>query len=314
MTMNGMELSRAYFDAYGRDLIENKYGVCQGQLAAGLVGEGSECFGYDDQFSQDHDFGPGFCIWMPKHMYDQIGGAMQQDYDRMPQEFMGYRRMVTPQAGKRVGVFCIDDFYQRYIGLPREPRDNMEWMRIPESFLATATNGRVFCDNLGEFTRIRNCLENFYPLDVQKKKLAARAAVMAQAGQYNYPRCMQRGEYGAAYLACAEFLRTALSAIYLLNGKYMPFYKWSFRGARELTSLRDAVDELQQLLLIPDDLTNGGRKQQMIEEICIKSGREFNYRGLTRTSEAFLQVHGEELMRSISDPRLAGMHILADAK
>ena len=41
MTMNGMELSRAYFDAYGRDLIENKYGVCQGQLAAGLVGEGS---------------------------------------------------------------------------------------------------------------------------------------------------------------------------------------------------------------------------------------------------------------------------------
>ena len=37
---------------------------------------------------------------------------------------------------------------------------------------------------------------------------------MAQAGQYNYGRCMKRGDSQAAYLACGEFIRTSRSIIY----------------------------------------------------------------------------------------------------
>ncbi|MEI3503586.1 MAG: DUF4037 domain-containing protein [Anaerovoracaceae bacterium] len=70
---------------------------------------------------------------------------------------------------------------------------------------------RVFVDHLGTFSQIRSALKAFYPEDVLKKKLAARCAVMAQAGQYNYGRCMKRGDSQAAYLACGEFIRTAMS-------------------------------------------------------------------------------------------------------
>ena len=145
-----------------------------------------------------------------------------------------------------------------------------------------------------------------------KKKLAARCAVMAQAGQYNYGRCMKRGDSQAAYLACAEFVKTAMSAIYLLNEAYMPYYKWMFRGAAQFTVLQDAVQLLAELTQISDRPENSGRKEQMIERICVAVGSELNRRGFTRSTEAFLQVQGEELMRGIRDARLKDLHIMVD--
>jgi len=54
--MKGMELAKAYFEEYGIQMIEGQFGEYKGKIAAGLVGEGSECLGFDDEFSQDHDF------------------------------------------------------------------------------------------------------------------------------------------------------------------------------------------------------------------------------------------------------------------
>ena len=61
----------------GQDLARDFYTACRPSLmadipeimaraAVGLAGEGSECFGCDDALSRDHDFGPGFCLWLPQ--------------------------------------------------------------------------------------------------------------------------------------------------------------------------------------------------------------------------------------------------------
>lgn len=307
-----MQLCRTYFEEYGRPMMKNQFQPYFHQMAAGLVGQGSECLGFDDEISQDHDFGPGFCIWLPQDLYEKIGADLQKAYDSLPGEWHGIRRMETPQGGGRVGVLSIEEFYLRYTGLTKAPEDHLEWFRIPQSFLSVAANGQVFCDNLGEFTKIRETLQQFYPQDVLKKKLAAKMAVLAQSGQYNYPRCMKRGDSGAAYLACSEFIKTALSAIYLLNQQYMPFYKWAFRGAQEFKILPEAVTKLQQLVLMTDQECNRSQKETLIEEICIEIGQELNRRGYTQTKDSFLQSHGEELMAGIEDPRLKNMHIMID--
>ena len=310
--MKGLELSRAYFEEYGKPMIETQLSQYKPYLAAGLVGEGSECLGFDDEISTDHDFGPAFCIWVPEEIYAKAGAELQRAYDSLPATYQGLSRITSAQGGGRVGVIPIEGFYRKFTGLSQAPQDNMEWFRIPERFLATVTNGEVFADNLGKFSEIRTALKGFYPEDVLKKKLAARCAVMAQAGQYNYGRCMKRGDSQAAYLACAEFVKTAMSAIYLLNEAYMPYYKWMFRGAAQFTVLQDAVQLLAELTQISDRPENGGRKEQMIERICVAVGSELNRRGFTRSTEAFLQVQGEELMRGIRDARLKDLHIMVD--
>ncbi len=307
-----MELSRRYFEEYGRTMIDEKLSRYREYIAAGLVGEGSECFGFDDQLSADHDFGPAFCIWIPESLYETTGAEIQKAYDSLPQSYMGYRRITSAQGGGRVGVLTTEGFYRKFTGLDHAPADNMEWFRIPERFLATAVNGQVFVDNNGRFSQIRSELQRFYPEDVVKKKLAARCAMMAQTGQYNYGRSMKRRDFQAAYLSCGEFVKTAMSAVYLLNETYMPYYKWVFRGAEDFNVLRETVERLRNITMLPDTAENSAKKEMLIEQVCVDVGRELNRRGFTRTTEAFLQAHGDELMRAIRDVRLRNLHIMAD--
>lgn len=85
-------------------------------LAVGLVGEGSDCFGFDDKISRDHDFGPGFCIWLTKENYEKIGEELQDEYNKLPKFYAGFQgRKETKEAGKRVGVLKFLNFIKNLL-------------------------------------------------------------------------------------------------------------------------------------------------------------------------------------------------------
>ena len=295
-------------------------------MAIGLVGQGSECFGFDDEISTDHDFGPAFCIWLNQQDFQTIGFKLMMDYDKLPKEFMGVpARIVTTNGGGRVGVHETGMFYQNFIGNKKAPENLLEWLYIPEGYLATVTNGKVFVDNLGEFSEIRGKLLEFYPEDVRKKKIAARAAVMAQSGQYNYARLMKRGEYVGACLALSEFVKTTISMVHLLNKKYMPFYKWSFKSMTTLPKLKEVQEKIQLLATMDfqqgvwegtekdayvHTLNTNDKKVVLIEEICASIVKELQAQNLTGRNDDFLENHTMEIMGRIEAPEIRNRHVM----
>lgn len=304
--MNGLELARYYYDTVGHPALANHFPDLLPRMAIGLAGEGSECLGFDDEISRDHDWGAAFCIWLTADDYRCFGAAVQEIYDQLGvAEGIPVRKNVFGK--ERVGCLCIPQWFLHYTGFEEGPKTIEEWQRVPEAFLNTATNGAIFDDQLGVFSRIRSRLLGFYPEDVRIKKVAARAAVMAQSGQYNYPRCIRRGDTVAAQLALAEFSRAALSMVYLLNKRYAPFYKWMHRGLRQLPKLPRVGEQLVQL-----STAHGETAQELVEGICINIVAELRRQGLTSRTDTFLQAHCLEMMEHIQDPALRRTHIMEE--
>ena len=311
--MNGLELSRAFFETWGRPMLEEKFPELLPRLAVGLFGPGSECFGFDDAVSRDHDFEPGFCILLPEEAAVDRRSAflLERAYARLPRRFEGVERPVLqPVGGARRGVLRTEEFFRKTVGAPNGVLSTEDWLSVPEQALAEATNGELWLDNWGEVTRIRERLR-YYPEEIRLKKLAGRLLLMEQAGQYNYPRCLAHGESGAAQLAAAEFVRSAMAACFLLNRRYEPYYKWSFRALRALPRLAELAPLFEELLTTGNGADRVLSKTGQIETACAAVLALVREQGLTKEQGADLERHAYAVNDCIRDSELRNLNILA---
>lgn len=310
--MKGLELAKEYFEAFGREMLQENFQNHMDRIAVGLCGEGSECFGFDDEISKDHDFEPGFCIFITKDDYEKIGFQLERAYSKLPREFCGYERQrLSPVGGNRHGVIVIDDFYKRFLGVADVPENTYDWLQIPPNMLATATNGEIWFDNLGDFSKIRNILLSGYPRDVLLKKLSAHLIMMAQAGQYNYPRICKRRDYGAAQLAVFEFVKHSISVIYLLNNTYEPYYKWVYKGIKNFKILSGVEESLAWLTENGNDEEKSKLKSEVIEDISSLIIAELNKMNLTEAKSNNLSEHAYSVTSFIKDVEIRNMHIMS---
>ncbi len=293
----GMDLCEDFYEEYGKVMIQTHFPEYENVIAVGLVGEGSECFGFDDTVSRDHDFGPGFCMWLTDSVYDEIGEQLQEEYNKLPTTYMGVTRYITPKAKKRVGVFRISEFYDNLIGLSDVPTTQNQWLFVEDYQLATATNGKVFRDDLGEFSRIRNALLKHYPEEVRVKKIAREATLMAQSGQYNYARMYGRGDSVTALIALSEFMKHTMMMVYLLNYRYAPFYKWMHRGMEHMAILPQIRDILEELSKMP---IGDERIPETIEFIVALIIKEMKKQSLTSGEDNYLDSHTDNILKSIT--------------
>ncbi len=312
--MKGLELCERFYLECGEPMLKEKFSDVLPYLAIGLAGSGSECLGYDDDVSRDHDFEAGFCIFLPdESIVDRkTEFALERAYSKLPKEFMGFERsLLGPVGGNRHGVIRMAEFFKEKTGDEKGNLSVRDWFYLPDQSLLEATGGRIFRDDLGRFSKIRRSL-SYFPEDVRLKKLAGQLLVMGQSGQYNYQRCVKRGESGAAQLAVIEFVKAAMSASFLLDKRYMPYYKWSFRALSEsknakLASLCVPFEYLISSANTPDDTDE---KQRAVEEICAVIVAELKKCGLSEARGIELERHAYSVNDNISDPTVRNLHIL----
>ena len=141
--MKGLELSRAYYEAWGAPMIREKFPEYEDRIAVGLVGPGSECFGYDDAISMDHDFEAGFCLWLTKEDEEIVDQAiaymeLEEFSDRFIDELSGGQR-------QRAYIAMVIAQDTEYILLD-EPTDNLDIYHATNMMKTV----RKLCDELGK--------------------------------------------------------------------------------------------------------------------------------------------------------------------
>ena len=311
--MKGLELSEAFYEEYGRPMLISQFPDLLPYLAVGLFGSGSECFGFDDEISRDHDFEPGFCLFLPDEETVDRRSAflLERAYAKLPRSFRGFQRsVILPVGGARHGVLRTSEFFMKTAGTSDGELSLEQWLTIPEEALAEATNGKVFFDNYGEVTAIRRSLAAF-PEDIRLKRLAGNLLLMAQAGQYNYPRCLGHGEPAAAQMAVYEFVKSTLTTVFLLNGRYQPYYKWVFRAMRVLPALSELADPLESLLTTDNRAETIPAKTQSIEDISASIAQRLKEMELSRVGGRELERHAYSVNDRIQNAELRNMHILS---
>ena len=383
--VSGLKLARAFWTQMGKPMIAAKYPQYAGRIAAGLVGHGSECYGFDDAYSQDHDFGPRFCLWLTDEDYAAIGEQLEADYEALPRKFSvdaqgrvtfeAHARSdasgafpsagagstvipdatnaptpstatddtataesgaassdvaeamttpidaplspVTPRAqgaNRRDGVFRIGDFFESITGYRTAPAQTAphEWLMLAESTLAAATNGEVFADPTGQFSKTRQGFKDM-PDDVRLALISKRLGMIAQAGQYNLPRSLKRGDGAAAWLSIHEFVQATASLVFLVNVPmvvgYMPYYKWQFAALLKLSGsmfalLPNVGEQLETVMRLSSAACYGGagfgeggkgaapaikKINDIVEQIAADIVKELKREHLTTSGETFLE-------------------------
>ncbi len=308
--------SRRFYENKVAPLIHSKFAAYESRIAVGLAGEGSDCFGYDDFISRDHDFGTGVCLWITEEDLHKFGRLLSIAYNELVDSIPGAD--LTDRLRERRGVMTIDGFFSNVLGTDINAESGMitddTWRSIDHSCLATAVNGEVFRDDLGIFTAFRKKLQSYYPEKIWRERIALELHRYAAGLQVNYSRCMARKDTVAAEICRATGLEAAMELFFLLKREYPPYYKWTYRALEELDTkgsfsryiknLAEATCDLsawEHIKYMPDNLNMSDRVVVISEQIAEMIRDMLVGISLSSSSDSYLEKHITEVLKYMNN-------------
>ncbi len=246
----GAELGESFFFEHGLPFLSEHYAEYAARAAAGVLGQGSEAMGFDDELSRDHSWEPRFNLILTQGDYDEVGEEMERRLRAsLPSSYMGFRVYLPKGDIGTTRIEGIDDFFLKHAGRSRPPKDDLGWVKLSDHRLFQATCGKVFYDPLGEFTRRRKAFA-YYPFKAWMKKLSAYLWLY-QNYTYNVRRCLTRADLVAAEMYLGHSMYAGMRICYLLNRTYSPYLKWMVRRLRELPYLTGGLLPLLKEMSVP---------------------------------------------------------------
>ncbi|MCR5684149.1 MAG: DUF4037 domain-containing protein [Lachnospiraceae bacterium] len=304
--------SRRFYENQVAALIKERFTRYESRIAVGIAGEGSDCFGYDDFMSRDHDFGTGVCLWLTDDAMDEFGEELAAAYDELVATLPGAN--LTSRLAERRGVMTVHDFYSGILGIDCDTAhctiSDKDWQALDHSCLATAVNGEIFKDDEGELSRFRRLLLQYYPDHIWRIRIANELHRFSAAMQVNYARCMTRGDIVAARLCHMEGLKSAMELFFLMKREYPPYYKWTYRRLAELDengAFLEAIREFSRpgceekawegRIYEADRLNRDDQLVCLAEIIASHIVDMMNIHGLIHRHDPYLELYVDEVLR-----------------
>jgi hypothetical protein len=310
---------RRFYEDFGATMIHDKFPEYENRIAVGFCGEGSDCFGYDDYISTDHDYTTGFTMWLTDEDYELFGDRLGQEYITLIRSLdLVDESLIMYENGRR-GVMRIADFFSTILGVRRDEftKSDVEfsygfWLSVNEDKLATATNGVIYRDDLGRFSGIYNKLRGYYPEKVWKMKVAEQLYHFSQNAQSNYARAMARQDVVTARLCISQGIDSAMKLAYLLNKTYSPYYKWRRRGMDDLATMSQLGTMLDEIAMLeiqtaawdnraynPYEINTEDKVIAKFEQVAEFILEYLNKSGLVSGKNPFLDIYSKLIMASI---------------
>lgn len=257
----GLDLNEQFYHEVVHPLLEAEFpGLV---YSAARLGSGSDVLGFDDAMSTDHDWGLRQQIFLREEDYAQWATAVADALaHQLPYTFRGYSvhfgladeegaRLLEPIASgpvsHRIEVVTVRDFFQDHLGVdPLAEWTAVEWAIIPQQRLCDLTAGRVFADDLGELTPLRQKLA-YFPHDFWLYLLACQWRRIGQEDHF-VGRTGIRGDDIGSRLLAARLVHDVMMLGFLYEKRYAPYPKW-FGAAFHRLDCAAALSPILQAVL-----------------------------------------------------------------
>jgi hypothetical protein len=267
MTDSIIDISHEFFDQIVKPILAENFPEETVQTAFGVFGYGSEVLRLDDQYSSDHHWGLRINALMPdrlfKHKSEEIIQVVEAN---LPDTFQGHSLREGLVGIRGLAIGSLEQYLIQTIGLDHPPETYQEWLNVPEEDITHIINGEIWYDPAGQFSAIRQALNNYYPEPVRLRRIAHWCRYFSGMGSYALKRAILRANEYYATIAFSKALRWGVQLAFMLDKTYYPYDKWTMVYFKQLPRLADPLHPLVDEAV--KQSTSWERKHELLDHMA----------------------------------------------
>lgn len=278
--IKGLELSESFFNENKALLFKKIPSNAIEYITIGLFGFGSECYGVDDEISEDHDFDQGFIILVEDSVPLTDFLKIKQAYDCLPKL---YKRFCLLNQTKH-GVHYMKE-YLNYLGVN-------DIKNISDESKALLLNGKLFYQGFAStFANLR--------YDIRKNSnydflidLSLKALEINKYIPYNLKRSLDRGDLYTFKSLKNNLVNHLIEFYYIYHKMYLPHDKLRLK----LMDNNSIIKKWIYYILDHDDIN------KLYEEISAKIIETLhNFNVIKRINTLYIEDYKEEITSFIKE-------------